>query len=141
MSSGPLVVRACTSPPTPRSETGPLCAVSVIRPVTSRTPIGPLSVSSFKSDRRGANTTKLTPHDSPRPASGPSALRVVPHVLRRRLRLDAGVHLDAVAIPPLDRDGAVLPRIDGDGPGLREPDDTDLAMLHAPPVIVVAALR
>src|SRR5207249_7249242 len=52
-------------------------------------------------------------------------------VLSRGLRLDAGVDLDAVAIPPLARGGSVPPRIDGAGPGPGGPGSPVFAGPHA----------
>src|SRR5207248_11621596 len=62
-------------------------------------------------------------------------------VLRRALRLNPGVHLDGAAVPSLDRDPAVLPWVDRNGPSGHEGHDADFTAPGAPLVTMLAALR
>jgi hypothetical protein len=97
--------------------------------------------------------TKLTPQDSRWPAVGPDAL-IVPRrhdpqlarecqgfLGRGGMRLDAGVHFDAVTPPALHGDRTIGAGIDADRSTAGERHDPHFAMLDSRFVPVLTALR
>ena len=83
MLSGPLVVRALTSPAKPRSASGPLLVRTSRLPVTRSTETGPLRVSRRRSDRRGTIATRDAFHWASSSLRGPSTVTVPPLIVVR----------------------------------------------------------